>query len=500
MHRIISLLLLTAICKTGFSQTYVGEILLGDEFQYIKLKYSGDTCTFSLPYLDGRQNYTALTNPQKKGEFDLYRNVEKWSFNLKLTDDLAKGTIDLPNGVKKAKLRKQVAPILQSKLSKYTGTFSSKNHSVIIYDRYNYLHMISPFSEETVSLKPIAEGEFWSTSGEHTSFSGLDSNKFQNLKLTDRSGNAYNLSRVPDFNRKSIWLSVNNDSIYAEVFLPQSEKSVPSVLILPGGGNQSQIDNFIYEARYFASLGMAAMIFDKPGVGKSTGRNFDLLSFKEKAEYYAQVLDTFVQMSKVDPEKTGLHGSSEGGRLALMMAENHPDKIAFVNAVAAPIMTMKEGQLYAMNHYHRNQGMSEETILEISSLWLNYYNGIIEGKIDSSLVPQVTNLSQQYQRAFLPPASSRLPGSPSRDDLLDKSVYEDAQKISCPVLLQYGENDQRVNPYGSIRNFYPNFTINEELDILIYNRANHSLMTPEYEISKGFLADKKKWLKKWAIL
>ena len=496
MRSLLISLALIVLGNISMAQTYVGEILYLDQYQYIKIIFSADTCTLSIPYLDGRQKYISRNSLKDEMNFSIYRGIEPWKFKLKKVKNTLKGSVELPHGKEHINLYEQQDTAFAFNVSQFTGTYSVGKDIAIIYERFGYLHMTSPFSEETVSLKPIAEAQFWSSSGEISSFNIIDGQKFQNLTIRDRSGISYHLVRQQDINRISKWITIDGDSIYTEVLMPGIGNSFPGILILPGGGNQSQIENFLFEARYFASQGVASMIFEKPGVGKSRGSNFDLLSFKEKARYYKRVLDSFLQLPIFTLKTIGLHGSSEGGRLAIMMAEMYPDEIHFVNAVAAPLMSMKEGQLYAMNHFHRNQGISEEDIVQISSIWLNYYNGIIEGQIDATLLPQISSLSQEYPRAFLPPASTDLPGSPSREDLIDLSVIRDASKIKCPVLLQYGESDQRVNPYTSIQNFYPVFPAPSHLDIMIYNRGNHSIMTPEFEICKGYLADKRKWLEK----
>ena len=68
------------------------------------------------------------------------------------------------------------------------------------------------------------------------------------------------------------------------------------------------------------------------------------------------------------------------------------------------------------------------------------------------------------------------------------------------MFLQYGENDERVAAQKSIQNFFTYASEELSVSVKLYPRANHSFMTPEYEISHGYTDDKLQWLKKIGIL
>ncbi|GJM34559.1 MAG: hypothetical protein DHS20C18_35600 [Saprospiraceae bacterium] len=500
MKQLLSILLIT-IFNTASAQTFVGEISTPEGFQYMKLEAKADSTFISFPY-EFRQTFGFNVKAAAGNDFTVKARAEQRTFTLKkVGSEQMELTTNFTGTTELITLKKQLAPIEETQLDKYTGNFIDENgNRAIVYVRRGYLHLMSPYAEQTVSLKPIGQDKFWSTSGETTIFADNAKNSFQTLSITNRQEQQIKLKKSHDYSVKEDWVMVDGDSIYVNIYIPHLKGKKPACLLLPGGGGQSQVENFEYEARFFAAHGMVAMTFDKASVGKSKGQSFEHYTFKEKALRYQQLIDFLKSNVDVDPKKVGIHGPSEGGRLALMMGINLGSDLAFINATAAPLMTPIEGQLYAANHYSRNIGMTEEDIVSTLMIWKNYYSGILKEKIDTTNFATIRELRAKYNRAFLPPTSEIIPLSPKAEDLIDNSVVTEANKLNSPVFLQYGENDERVNPMGSLQNFYQN--ISERLDVTaeVYKRGNHSMMTPEFQICSGYAYDKVKWLKTIGII
>ena len=503
MYKTIFLFLLAISCaiEKPVAQTYIGEVLYRNTYEYIKIKCQDNSCEFSIPYLDGDRKYKTQRQPEKDTHWEVLRGIEKWKFNTAFKNGTLNGELELPTGQQRVLFRQQGDPLSKAAQPTFIGVFEDKfQRKAIVYSRFDYLHIMSPYSEETMSLKPIGKNTFWSVSGEQSVFSNLQEDKFQTLKIVDRFGNQNTLSRTAAVKIETLWIPVGEDTLYAQLYMPQSKTKVPACLVLPGGG-ATGIDNYEYEARYFAAYGIASLIFDKPGNGKSKGsNNFVLQTFEEKNDQYKILFKYLQNHPRVDPEKVGIHGPSEGGRLALMMAIDLKKEVAFVNATAAPIMTFREGQFYAMDQLHRNMGIDEIDNMKIQQIWSDYYDGIVKGEIDSEIIDRANIFRQQNQRLFLPPDFTQIPGAPTKQDIPHNRVVKEAEKISCPVFLQYGENDQRVNGHKSLQNFLSKISNKELINTKIYHRGNHSFMTPEYKICPGYTDDKINWLKTIGIL
>lgn len=478
------------------AQTYVGELLYLNQYHYMKVACANDSCLFSLPDLANERTLISAGSLEQ-GNWKVLLQLEEFEFDTRKTEDRIVGTVSVGGQLQKAHFWKQLPSIPSEKIPYYTGVYGLGEERIVVYERFNYLHLMSPYSQETNSLKPIAEGKFWSVNNEITTFSNLADFRFQQLELETRDGSIYTFERLPEIFTTELWIPIMEDTLFAKLYMPQSAEKVPACLILPGGG-ATGMDNYEYEARYFASYGMATLLFDKSGNGKSKGSgNFQIQSFEEKNEQYQHLFRILQGLPEVDADRVGIHGPSEGGRLALLMAIDLGDDVSFVNAVAAPIMSMREGQLYAMDHHHRNMGIQEEDNLKIQQIWVDYYLGIIDEKIDSSIIDRALEYLNVNSGLFLPRNYS-FPASPLAEDLLNDRVVQEAHLLKAPIFLQYGENDQRVHPYKSIDNFKvedPN-----KLHISIYKRGNHAFMTPEYKICPGYMDDKIKWLRTLNIL
>ncbi len=494
-------LFITIITWTANAQTYIGNVLYRNTYEYAKVVCSEDTCTFSIPYLDGDKKFSLPLDISKPQNWEIKRGAELWRFNTKIENGRLVGELYMPTARQQIKFYEQNPPLSSSQLIPYEGVFEDEEkRRVIIYSRYDYLHFMSPYSEETMSLKPIGQNIFWSVSGEHATFSALKGETFEDLQITCQNGNQHHLRRVPTFTVEDLWIPIGEDTLFAQLYLPETKEKVPACLVLPGGGAVG-MDNYTYEARLFASHGMASLVFDKSGNGKSKGNgHFHRQSFEEKNDQYKLLFHYLRNHPAVNPDQVGVHGPSEGGRLGLMMAIDLGHEMAFAIAASGPFMTFREGQLYAMDHHHRNMGVNEIDNMKIREIWNDYYAGILEGKIDPKVIERANIYREQNARLFLPPDFTDLPASPQRDDILNDRVVFEAGKIVCPILLQYGENDQRVHRQKSLQNIFPHLTNPASIETIIYPRGNHSFMTPEYKICPGYTSDKISWLKSIGML
>ena len=477
-----------------YSQNYVGELWYMNSYQYVKLSCTKGQCELSLPYLDGAKKYPTQGNPLQKKTWRIHTGLDTWTFDTRFANDQFTGLVTTYNGQQQLTLTRQLDALPKKELSKFKGIYKDrKGRKVVVYERFDFLHIISPYSEEIMSLKPIAKDTFWSVSGETSTFKKLQNNKFLELTIGFRDGRSHRLTRQPDSVIKELWIPVGKDTLYAKMYLPAGKGPFPACLILPGGGPIG-LENYEFEARFFAAYGIASLVFDKSGNGQSKGEgHFNFQTFEDKNEQYKKLFSYLKNHPKVNPDKVGIHGPSEGGRLALLMAIDLKEEVAFVNAIAAPVMPFREGQFYAMDQHHRILGVSEVHNMEIQQIWDEYYDGIVAGKINPKTIDKARTHLKRNQQLFLP-SSYELPASPRKEDIENNKVVAMAHQITTPIFFQNGEHDQRVNVPKSMANFNKAFDKKELVHSKIYWRGNHSLMTPELKICPGYLQDKIKWL------
>jgi len=116
---------------------------------------------------------------------------------------------------------------------------------------------------------------------------------------------------------------------------PEAAGSGPGVVILGGSERNARTDYKRRVASKFAESGIAALIYDSPGTGASTGNA--LLQTKNDRVVEALAAVRFLRgRPGVDPDRIGLWGISEGAGIALLAAAGDP-RVAFAVSVSSAL-------------------------------------------------------------------------------------------------------------------------------------------------------------------
>ena len=298
--------------------------------------------------------------------------------------------------------------------------------------------------------------------------------------------------------KDSVWIETTNGEIFGLLFQPigTRKSKIPAILCLQGGGDVG-LDNYIFEAKFFAKYGIAALVCDKSGAGLSkTKKSWTQQSFKEKTTEYLEIHNWLSNYEGIDKSNVGIHGMSEGGRLALNMAIEKPNKIAFVNSVSGPIVSFKENQLYAIYHHlHSYNKLDSTTIEKAIEVWDSYFEDVANKKITKETLKAINNLIEIAPNLrYRPDITERLPSRPLSEDI-HFTIEEGVKNIDCPILLQYGELDTRVDPIKSI-SAIPN---KSNFKIKKYNATDHSMNLNNGNMNPLYIEDKLDWIQAYFL-
>lgn len=114
--------------------------------------------------------------------------------------------------------------------------------------------------------------------------------------------------------------------IDGQLYLPDAEKA-PLVIFSHGfGGNRTRCIDY---AETFASNGIASYLFDFIGGGDDILSDGTMLEMSVLTEVkdLETVLDGLRRHPQIDPERTFLHGRSQGGYVSMYVAGEHSDEI-----------------------------------------------------------------------------------------------------------------------------------------------------------------------------
>ena len=245
--------------------------------------------------------------------------------------------------------------------------------------------------------------------------------------------------------------------------LPESPGPYPAVLLLSGSGPNDR-DQLIWGHRVFLVLadyltrqGIAVLRYDDRGVGRSTGDydkgNFD--DFKRDALAGIVYLKT---RSRIDAERIGLVGHSEGAAIGPMAASESPD-VAFLVLMAAPGLSDFDGLLKQFTNGYRANGAGEKAISVKSSILRKIFYTIrheddlnaartkirdILRKSKQELAKLSTDEKRKIELESVDTYDFNWMLSPGFRSILRYNPKETLMKVKCPVLALHGDKDTQI--------------------------------------------------------
>lgn len=495
---IIALLALTnCMDAQPLEGEYYGEMSILDEWHYIRLQPKDDKFVFRLPYEDGPLEYEleALVHEEKNTSFRIVRLTEEWNFKGKWeTSEQLSGKVQLRGFQGDFVLHKKQS-LDEEEWPKYIGTYRLPSGLVIkIRKSFNNLEVHSPLSQQMCILR-YREGEpFYTNSGEYFQFSNFDDGHFQQLKWADRNGNALVAQRFDAYQTREVTIYTRKDTIAGTLFTPKKSGKHPACLITPGAGRLDRTNNFL-EAEIFASYGIATLVVDKPGTGKSSGNHWSN-SFIDKKDLAVDLYHWMEEQPEIDKTRIGLWGASQGSRIAIMAA-SELDEPAFLILAAHPIITRMNQQLYAIAQHHRGQFYPETVIVQANDIWRRFNHQVSQEKIDANLLVEIQALRGNYPELYLPTVpDTRLPVGYHPSDIYGDPV-DYLANIKCPILSINGELDELVPVQTSVKRLEDALQKHGHKDYtkIWFPEANHSFIIPGFRIAPGLLMKQVNWMR-----
>ena len=244
-----------------------------------------------------------------------------------------------------------------------------------------------------------------------------------------------------------------NVTLAGSLFLPDGAGRHPAVVLFHGSGPQGRDASM---ARWFAEQGVAALAYDKRGVGESSG-DFRRIPFLDLTGDGLAALAFLKARSDIDPRRIGVWGLSQGGWLG-PLAASQSREVAFVIAVSGPGVSPGEQMVFLYGNQLRDEGLSESAIADASALrrqvwqYLSTGNGYAEAKAALALArsrPWFQALQAQQDGLFAKSDSEILDNPGLRSSLwfhveLNYDPTGALRKLSVPALFVFGEKDELV--------------------------------------------------------
>jgi hypothetical protein len=239
------------------------------------------------------------------------------------------------------------------------------------------------------------------------------------------------------------------------LLLPKSDVPVPAVVFVHGAGRQTR-ESYREAGEYFASQGIAALIYDKRGTGQSAGTYESYEPYENLVNDALCAVAFLKQRREIEKSQIGVWGLSQGAYISAAAA-SRSGNIRFIIVVGASVT---DGMMcYYRDNLFRRCGLSNSLRDVAEKLHLAQYS------LPHSL-PDGFGLSSFAPRSYPPP---------------DKYVHPAWSHVNQPVLAMWGQLDQHVPVGESVAGLKNSLTQtnNENWTIIILPQTNHDLKISE---------------------
>jgi len=334
---------------------------------------------------------------------------------------------------------------------------------------------------------------------------------------------------VLDYLEEEVTFNNGDITLSGTLTLPLYPGKHPAVVMITGSGPQNR-DEEIYGfkifkiiAEQFTNNGIAVLRYDDRGVGGSTG-NISKSTTEDFAGDVIEAVKFLQSRDDIRHDQVGLCGHSEGGIIAPLVASKDKD-IAFIILVAGTGVTGEEIIIKQTRLILEAEGETNEDIKKSLEEQKELFGYISSGKKEEEIIAEI---KKQTLENF-----DELPDE-IKESIVDKEEYAETsakvkyeqlsspwmtyflsydpvpalEKVTCPVLLIFGELDLQV-PVTQNEQSMVDALIkggNKDYGVKIFPNANHLFQTAitgspsKYaELPKEFVPGFLDFMTKWML-
>ncbi len=295
-------------------------------------------------------------------------------------------------------------------------------------------------------------------------FKGFEGEGTFSLKRVDETALPYRIEEV-GFANGPVNLS-------GTLLLPNQPGRHPAVIFLHGSGPEGRYGS-LYLADHLARLGVAGLIYDKRGVGESTG-DWRGSGFSDLAKDAAAGVAFLKTRPEIDPEAIGSYGHSQGGFISPLLADVSPD-VKFLVVGAAHGGVAYQQDLFRTRNSLKKSSFSADEQAAAEKFYQRFVDVARTGEGKDEFWKEVEQVraSEWFPWLEIPPADHWVWDFYKLIGNFDPSPLW--EKVRIPVLLIYGEKDQVVPVHESIVRITSALEKagNHRYGVLILPRAGH---------------------------
>jgi uncharacterized protein len=279
---------------------------------------------------------------------------------------------------------------------------------------------------------------------------------------------------------------------------PESKTPYPALVVVHPASGGERTDPFYDHLRsWLPEHGITALIFDRRGSGASDG-DFATADFEDLAGDVIAGVEYLQSRSDIDPDKIGLHGTSQGAWIAPIAAARKRETACVVAVSASgvsPAQQMNYGVAFHLERAGFDRAVVEEAI-RLRDLVNAYFRGQVTRDEAASELSRFEHESW-YEQGYLYP-SRDLPVDITKSKWHYEMDYEPLtiwKKVTQPTLFLFAEVDEWV-PIGQSMVNYERATAHlQDVTLRQIAGTDHLMRNPAGKISGEYLDVLFDWLK-----
>jgi pimeloyl-ACP methyl ester carboxylesterase len=267
-------------------------------------------------------------------------------------------------------------------------------------------------------------------------------------------------------------------------YLPKTGDHLPAVVVLHSASAATREAALYRHLREgLPALGWALLIYDRRGSGRSSG-SLENIDYETLADDGIAAQHALAKLPRIDPNRIGFWGLSQGGWLAVLAAGRSPDA-AFAVSISAPLISAEDQMRFAMTNLLKIRGYSQadvQQMLQTRRLWTGYLRGSNSRAV---AVEALTNAeAKPWFKLVYMPTASELTSDPEHDSYrneMDRDPGEAVTRLKVPLLILYGDSDPWIPVAQSVERLQSLTAHQRNIEYKVIAGANHEMMFPVHE-------------------
>jgi pimeloyl-ACP methyl ester carboxylesterase len=295
------------------------------------------------------------------------------------------------------------------------------------------------------------------------------------VRVSDGSKVVALARRVEPYQEQTVRFPSAGASLSGTLIKPNSHPPHSAIVILHSSGHQSRngpAGYFRLLANYFAAQGIATLVYDKRGVGESTG-HWANASFDDLAGDGLKAIEFLKSQSDIDPKRIGLWGISQGGWLG-PLAASRSSEVAFVISVSGPAVGTGEQEIYRVVHSLRKEGFTSDEVASAQD-HMKLFFAVIDEKADWKSLEDSTKRARKARWASFVQLPSSLNDLTWWRRVKNFDPAALTAGLTCPSLHLFGSLDDDVPTEQSAR-ILASLPGKERRTVKVFNGTDHFML------------------------